>query len=73
MVSSYHLDQVGEAEIRITGKKVCSQCRSYRPAHGGTWLVFNKGKNRRWVCQACDAKRQEREQANAKAKAGGND
>jgi len=42
------------------GGRYCSSCREYRDLPNGVWLVFHKGRNRRWRCGACNVKAEAR-------------
>jgi hypothetical protein len=50
------------AEVAITGRRFCSDCRVSQPvaignAALGRWLVSANGLTRRWVCQTCRERR----------------
>lgn len=44
-------DEVRNAEIRITGKKFCSNCRRTAGIEGGSTIIRNK--RTRWRCKSC--------------------
>jgi hypothetical protein len=44
-------DKVREAELRITGKRYCSNCRTHASVEGGS-IVFSNNR-RRWKCKRC--------------------
>jgi len=44
-------ETVREAELRITGKRYCSNCRTHASVEGGS-IVFSNNR-RRWKCKRC--------------------
>ena len=44
-------DKVREAELRITGKRYCSNCRTHASVEGGSTVISNR--RRRWKCKRC--------------------
>tara|TARA_B100001939_G_scaffold249045_1_gene216102 strand:+ start:6020 stop:6205 length:186 start_codon:yes stop_codon:yes gene_type:complete len=44
-------DAVKDAELRITGKKFCSNCRRQAGVEGGSTITRNK--RTRWRCKSC--------------------
>lgn len=34
-------------------KKWCSQCKEWHNKEHGEFIVFNSGKNQRWMCNGC--------------------
>jgi len=44
----------------VPGSRWCSSCQTSPPIEGGEYVPFNSGRNRRWVCQNCKEKRNER-------------
>ena len=39
------------------GNRFCSTCYQYKSSIGGKWKIALHGKNRRWLCEECIAKR----------------
>lgn len=44
-------------------EKHCSNCYRFRPIEGGQEIVFNKGRNKRWICEHCKTERKARKAA----------
>lgn len=40
--------------------RFCTCHQAMMPIAGGLWIVSNKGKNRRWICANCRARREAR-------------
>ena len=40
--------------------RFCSSCQQTLPIRGGEYIAFNGGRNRRWICEDCKEKRDER-------------
>lgn len=47
-------------------KRFCSHHQEYVLVTGGSYVVFNNGLNRRWVCAACVAKQNKRAEEKTK-------
>jgi hypothetical protein len=41
--------------------RFCTNHNEFVRADGGNFLVFNKGKNRRWICKLCIERRKQRD------------
>lgn len=39
----------------------CTQHQQFADPRGGDYHVYNKGRNRRWVCAACIERKKQRE------------
>jgi hypothetical protein len=44
-------------------EKWCSNCSRFRTIDGGQDIVFNKGRNKRWICAHCKIEREARKAA----------
>jgi hypothetical protein len=48
-------------DYSLNGTRFCSSCRSTKDVIGGTYIIVNKGKSRRWKCAECRQHAKERE------------
>jgi hypothetical protein len=48
-------------DYSLNGTRFCSSCRLVKHVIGGTYIIVNKGKSRRWKCADCRQLAKERE------------
>lgn len=46
--------------------RFCTSCRRSKAIIGGENIVYNNGRNQRWICEECKDKRNERIKSNNK-------
>jgi len=50
-----------KADSSITGKRFCSNCQMGKDYRNGAWIISANKRQKRWMCQDCYKKKQERE------------
>jgi hypothetical protein len=45
--------EVAVAAEKLTQRKWCSNCQAHKNTAGGVYIPINKGKQKRWKCEAC--------------------
>lgn len=41
------------ADVAITGKRFCTNCRMSQKPEGGAWIKHSNGLRQRWKCATC--------------------
>lgn len=54
------LEQAKKSEHSILGTRWCGHCQSSRKVGGGTWIISNGGRNKRWKCAECTQRAKDR-------------
>jgi hypothetical protein len=61
-------EDIKKAQEKITGRKFCSSCHSYKLIDGGKDLPITSGKSTRWKCASCIARISARKYESKKVK-----
>jgi hypothetical protein len=52
-----NVDEFEPALKSPAGNRFCSNCTTEKNSEGGYWKIIANGKNRRWLCSSCMAKK----------------